>query len=127
MTARIERFETNPRMSRVVCHNSLVYLCGQTAASGVGDVTQQTEEALARVDALLARAGTDKTRILSALIHLRSMSDFTSMNTVWEAWMPTGSAPARTTVEATLAAPELLIEITIVAAADGAAASPAGG
>ncbi|MGY3146452.1 enamine deaminase RidA (YjgF/YER057c/UK114 family) [Bradyrhizobium sp. USDA 3397] len=98
MTTTIERFETGQRMSRIVRHNGLVYLSGQTAASGAGDVVQQTQEALARVDGLLARTGTDKTRILSSLIHLRSMSDFRSMNTVWEAWMPVGAAPARTTV-----------------------------
>ncbi|KRQ08990.1 RidA family protein [Bradyrhizobium manausense] len=127
MTTTIERFETGPRMSRIVRHNGLAYLCGQTAASGVGDVAQQTQEALARVDGLLARAGTDKTRILSALIHLRSMSDFRSMNTVWEAWMPIGAAPARTTVGAALAAPELPVEVSIVAVANGTVASPAGG
>jgi len=117
--SEIERRQTNPRMSKIVCHDGLVYLCGQTAfgsVSGTGDIAGQTAETLSRVDALLAEAGTDRTRILSATIHLRNIEDFSAMNAVWESWLESGTAPARTTVEARLASPELLFEVTIVAA-----------
>ncbi|MBT0963567.1 RidA family protein [Denitromonas sp. IR12] len=105
-------------MSKIVRHGGLVYLCGQTAggAEGLEGVTAQTEETLARVDRLLAEAGSDRSRILSALIHLKDMADFAAMNAVWEAWLPADAAPARTTVEAKLASPALLVEVTVVAA-----------
>ena len=78
---------------------------------------EQTREVLSRIDALLAEVGTDRHRILTATIYLKSIVDFATMNTVWESWMPQGCAPARTTVEARLAAESLLVEITIAAAA----------
>jgi enamine deaminase RidA (YjgF/YER057c/UK114 family) len=120
MSTDIQRHHTNARMSKIVRHNGLVYLCGQTAsgsASATADITTQTHETLARIDALLAEAGTDRTRILSAVIHLPVMSDFAAMNAVWESWVEPGTAPARTTVEAKLASASLLVEITVVAAA----------
>lgn len=111
MTTTVERFETGPRIrSRIVRHNGLVYVCGLTAASDIGKVTQQTQEALARVDGLLAGAGTDKTRIPTALIYSRSMSDFVSMNKLWEAWMPIGAAPAAHYCRGRAGSPELLVE-----------------
>jgi enamine deaminase RidA (YjgF/YER057c/UK114 family) len=96
----------------------VVYLCGQTASgTAIADTAGQTREILARIDALLAEAGTDRSRMLAATIHLADMGDFTAMNAAWEAWLPAGAAPARTTVQALLAAPELRVEITVVAAA----------
>lgn len=115
----IERKHTNARMSKIVKHGGLVYLCGQTAvgsASANADVTAQTQETLSRVDALLTEAGTDRTRILSATVYLRDMADFAAMNSAWESWVPSGAAPARTTVEARLAAESLLVEVTVTAA-----------
>ena len=114
----IERLHNGPRMSKIVRHGGLVYLCGQTAngVPGLDDITGQTNEMLNRVDALLEEAGTHKGRILSALIHVKDMADFAAMNAAWEAWLPAGAAPARTTVEARLASPDLLVEVTIVAA-----------
>jgi enamine deaminase RidA (YjgF/YER057c/UK114 family) len=82
----------------------------------VHDIAQQTREALSRVDTLLGTAGSDRSRILSALIHLRDIRDFAVMNQVWESWVPAGAAPARTTVQAHLASEELLVEITVTAA-----------
>lgn len=114
----IERMHVSARMSKIVRHGDVVYLCGQTASgSGIADIAGQTAEALARIGALLAEAGTDRSRLLAATIHLKDIGDFAAMNSVWEAWVPAGCAPARTTVEARLAAPELLVEITAVAAA----------
>lgn len=117
----IERKHTNARMSKIVLHGGLVYLCGQTASGGpaaTGDVVVQTRETLSRVDALLEEAGCDRTRILSATIYLRDMKDFDAMNGVWESWVAQGTAPARTTVEARLGSSSLLVEVTITAAAN---------
>ncbi|MEO8247818.1 MAG: RidA family protein [Burkholderiales bacterium] len=114
----IERKHTTPRMSKMVEFGDLVFLCGQTSGgTDIADIAGQTTECLRRVDALLQEAGTDKSRILTALIHIRSMDDFAAMNSVWDAWVAQGAAPARTTVEARLATPSLLVEVTVVAAA----------
>ncbi len=113
----IQRFDTGPRMSEMTVHNGVAYLAGQVAVSGAGDAQAQTVEVLAAIDALLARAGSDKTRILRAEIFLASMADFPGMNAAWEAWVPAGHTPARATVEATLAKPEWKVEIVVTAAA----------
>ncbi len=116
--SQITRTHTNARMSKIVRHGGLVYLCGQTSSgSDKADIGGQTAEVLRRVDALLQEAGTDKTKLLTALIHLRDISDFSAMNAVWDAWVVAGTAPARTTVQAALASDNLLVEITVVAAA----------
>ncbi len=116
MQEDIVRQHTNARMSKIVQAQGLIYLCGQTASgSDIADIGGQTRETLSRVDRLLAEAGASRDRILSATIHLRSIDDFDAMNTEWEAWVPKGAAPARTTVEAKLASPHLLFEITVVA------------
>lgn len=118
MKAEITRTHTTARMSKIVRHGELVYLCGQTSGgTDIADVAGQTQEVLSRVDALLSEAGTDKSRVLTALIHLRSIGDFAAMNRVWDAWVPQSAAPARTTVQAALASDSLLVEITVVAAA----------
>lgn len=114
----IERKHVGARMSKIVRHGDVVYLCGQTASgTAIADAAGQTREILARIDALLAEAGTDRSRLLAATVHLANMDDFAAMNAAWEAWLPAGAAPARTTVQASLAAAELRVEITIIAAA----------
>jgi enamine deaminase RidA (YjgF/YER057c/UK114 family) len=117
MTSSITRTHTSARMSKIVRHGDLVYLCGQTSGgTDIADITGQTREVLRRVDALLKEAGTDKTRLLTTLIHLRNISDFAAMSAVWDAWLPEGAAPARTTVQSALASDSLLVEMTVVAA-----------
>lgn len=117
MATAISRHHTQTRMSKAVIHGDTIYLCGQTAGGAeAGDITAQTQEALRRVDALLQEFGSDRRHILSALLHIKTMDDFAAMNAVWDAWVPEGCAPARTTVQAELARPELLFEITVVAA-----------
>lgn len=114
----ITRTHTTARMSKIVRHGDLVYLCGQTSSgTDVADMAGQTREVLNRVDVLLKEAGSDKSKLLTALIHVRSMNDFAAMNAVWDAWVPAGAAPARTTVQAALATDQLLVEITVVAVA----------
>ena len=110
----IERIHTGARMSKIVRHNGVVYLCGQV---GAGDsVAEQTRDCLSRVDALLAEAGTDNTRILQAIVWLADMADFAEMNAVWDAWVPEGHAPARACGEAKLARDVLKVEIIVTAA-----------
>ncbi len=113
----IQRLHAGPRMSQAVVHGDTVYLAGQVAdqAKG-GSVGEQTREILAAVDRLLAEAGSDKTKILSATIYLADIATFPEMNAVWDAWVPAGHAPARATVEAKLAAPAYTVEIACIAA-----------
>lgn len=112
----IERLETGQRMSRIVKHNGTIYLCGQVAADANADIKEQTQTMLDKVEILLEQAGSDKEHILSATLYIRDMKDFAAMNTVWDAWVPQGHAPARACVEARMARPELLVEISVVAA-----------
>lgn len=113
--ADIKRIECGPRMSMGVIHNGVVYLAGQVGNPG-DSVTEQTREVLAQVDRLLALAGTDKTRILTAQIWLADMADFAEMNAVWDAWVPQGNCPARATGEAKLATPDYRVEVIVTAA-----------
>lgn len=110
----IERIETATRMSKIVKHNGTAYLCGQV---GSGDtVTEQTQDCLSRVDALLKQAGSSRENILQAIIWVADMDDFAEMNAVWDAWVPEGHAPARACGEAKLARKELKVEIIVTAA-----------
>lgn len=104
------------RMTQAVVHGSTVYVAGQVAADPVADVKKQTQQILAQIDALLAEAATDKTKLLSATIWLTDMRTFADMNSVWDAWVVKGHTPARATVEAKLAAPQYLVEIAVIAA-----------
>jgi enamine deaminase RidA (YjgF/YER057c/UK114 family) len=114
----IERKHSGPRMSQAVIHNKTVYLAGQVAGGAPGkSVAEQTKDILATIDALLAEANTDKTRLLSATIWLTDMATFGQMNGVWDAWVVSGSTPARATVVSPqLASPEFSIEIAVIAA-----------
>ncbi|MEO7244715.1 MAG: RidA family protein [Rubrivivax sp.] len=113
----LQRFDVGARMSEMSVHQGVVYLAGQVAEHGDGDIAGQTREVLAAVDALLARAGTDKTRILRAQIYLADMADFAGMNAVWDRWVTAGHAPPRATVQAMLAQPQWKIEVVVTAAA----------
>ncbi|CAL76138.1 MULTISPECIES: RidA family protein [Bradyrhizobium] len=113
----IQRFEVGPRMSQVVVHGNTVYLAGVVAQKTAGEsVTKQTEEILSIIDGHLAKAGTDKTKLLSATIYLTDIKTFGEMNAVWDGWVSAGNTPARATVEAGLAAPQYTVEIMVIAA-----------
>ena len=113
----IERIEPGKRLSQAVAYGNLVFLAGQVALDKPGaSMAEQTKNILDRIDALLAKAGTDKSKILSANIWITDMRQFDEMNEVWDAWVPEGCAPARATVEARLATPDYCVEIMVVAA-----------
>jgi enamine deaminase RidA (YjgF/YER057c/UK114 family) len=112
----ITRHHTNQRMSQIVIHGDTVYLAGQVAADASADITVQTQQVLQKIDTLLAEAGSDKSKILSAQIWIASMGHFAQMNEVWDAWVAEGHAPGRACIEARLASPDLLVEVGIIAA-----------
>ena len=109
----ITRHHGNQRMSQIVIHGDTVYLAGQVAADASANITVQTEQVLEKVDNLLAEAGTDKTKILSAQIWIANIGHFAQMNEVWDVWCQ-GNAPARACIEARLATPDLLVEVGII-------------
>jgi enamine deaminase RidA (YjgF/YER057c/UK114 family) len=117
MTDQIKRLETNQRMSQVVMANGIAYLAGQIPATAGASITVQTTEVLNRIDALLASAGTDRTRLITANIWLSDPKHFDEFNTVWDAWMPAGHAPARACVQALLMKPGLDVEVAVSALA----------
>jgi enamine deaminase RidA (YjgF/YER057c/UK114 family) len=115
MNTDITRYGTGPRMSEAVAYNGILWVAGQVGEPGAS-VADQTRQCLAEVDRILAAAGTDKTRILSAQIWLADMATFAQMNSVWDAWVPQGNTPARATGEAKLATPDYLVEVIVTAA-----------
>ncbi|MEO0750049.1 MAG: RidA family protein [Pseudomonadota bacterium] len=110
----IDRIHTSERMSKIVKHNGVAYLCGQVGAGET--VADQTADCLSRVDALLQEAGSDRKHMLQTVIWLADMADFAEVNAVWDAWVPAGHAPARACGEAKLARDVLKVEIIITAA-----------
>jgi len=112
----IKRIQSGARMSGAVVHGNTVYLAGQVADDTSEGVAGQTKQILAKIDALLAEAGTDKSKLLSTNIWLTDMATFNEMNKVWDAWVSPGNAPARATVQSDLAAPPYRVEIMCVAA-----------
>jgi enamine deaminase RidA (YjgF/YER057c/UK114 family) len=113
----IQRFETGPRMSQAVVHGDTVYLAGVVAKIAAGEsVAKQTQEILSIIDGHLAKAGSDKSKLLTATIYITDMKNFAEMNAVWDSWVSAGNTPARATVEAKLAAPQYGVEIMVIAA-----------
>ena len=112
----IQRFDVGTRLSEMAVHQGVCYLAGQVAGDATQDIRGQTRQVLACIDALLARAGSDKSRLLMCQIFLVDASDFAGMNEVWEAWLPAGQAPPRATVLAKLAKPEWKVEMVVTAA-----------
>ena len=113
----IQRFEPGPRMSQVVVHGDTVYLAGIVANTTAGEsVTKQTQEILSIIDGHLAKAGTNKSKLLTTTIYITDMKTFPEMNAVWDTWVSPGHTPARATVQVQLAAPKYNVEIMVTAA-----------
>lgn len=112
----ITRLDQNARRSRAVIYGNTVYLAGQTADERSADAAGQTRQVLAKIDEMLAAAGTDKSKLLNVTIWLADMADFAPMNEVYDAWVVQGSTPARCCGAVTLALPNIRIEIMAIAA-----------
>lgn len=112
----IEHIDPGPRLSEATIHGGRIYCSGMIPEDTSQDLSGQVKQALAEIDALLSRGGSDKTKILSAVIWLADIADFAAMNAIWDAWVVPGQAPARATVEARLNDPKMKVEIMVVAA-----------
>jgi enamine deaminase RidA (YjgF/YER057c/UK114 family) len=113
--SRIIRTDANKILAKAVEYHGFVYTQGVVASDLSGDITAQTKDVLAQIDALLEIHGTDNTRLLQAHIWLKDIADREAMNAVWSAWLPEGAAPARACVQAVMADPGYLVEIMITA------------
>lgn len=114
----ITRHQPGKRLSAAVSHGNTLYLSGQVATDAKAGVEEQTRDILGQIDAILASAGTDKSRLLMVNIYLPNMADFAAMNSAYDAWVDKANLPARATVEARLADPDLRVEISAIAALD---------
>jgi enamine deaminase RidA (YjgF/YER057c/UK114 family) len=113
---QIKRYDSGKRMSQAVAHGGFVFLAGQVADDTSQDVKGQTAQVLAKIDRLLAQAGSDKTRILTVTIWIADYTLYGAVNEIWDAWVPAGEAPARACVESKLAFPQYSVEIGLIAA-----------
>ncbi len=113
----IVRIATSSRLSRAVVYNGIVFVAGQTAGDRSQDIRGQTVQTLAKIDQILAEAGTDKHRLLSAQIWIKDIvHDFAGMNEIWDAWTAPNAAPTRATAQCEMGAPDVLVEIIVTAA-----------
>jgi 2-iminobutanoate/2-iminopropanoate deaminase len=114
----------NPNLSAATKFGNLVFVSGQTGRHPVTgevgkDIREQTRNILERIKLILAAAGTSLDNVLSAMTHLTRREDLAGYNEEYAKYFPTDK-PARTTVTvASLNAPELLVEITVVACIPG--------
>jgi enamine deaminase RidA (YjgF/YER057c/UK114 family) len=111
----ITRLDPGARMSQAVIHGNTVYLAGQVGEAGA-DIATQTRGALAEIDALLARAGTDKSKLLQVTVWLADIADFAAMNAVYDAWIDPANPPTRACGESRLADPGYGVEFIVIAA-----------
>ncbi len=112
----IQRINPGRRLSQAVLHGDTVYVAGLVADDTTADVVGQTRQILAKLETVLDKAGSDKSRILSATVWLADAAYYDEMNSVWDAWVAKDAAPARACVEAKLAGREYRVEIAAVAA-----------
>ena len=115
--AGIERHGVNARYSKAVVHGDTVYLAGQVAVDPVpASAAEQTSKVLAQIDHYLAECGTDKSKLLSAIVLFSDLRDFDEVNSVWDAWVVPGQTPARTPIQTKLLTPPHRVAIQVVAA-----------
>jgi enamine deaminase RidA (YjgF/YER057c/UK114 family) len=99
-----------------VVHNGLVYTAGQVPDDMSLDAAGQVRQVLAKIDDLLKLAGTDKSRVLTAQVWLRTIDDLAAMNAVWDAWVVQGKTPTRCCGKVEMNNPDCRVEILVVAA-----------
>ena len=112
----ISRIEPGTRFTEVVVHGDTVYLAGHVGSDPAAGVYEQTRDILAQLDAHLAAAGTDRSKLLMVNVWLVDIGTFGEMNRAWDEWIDRDNMPARATVEARLASPDYKVEIAAIAA-----------
>jgi enamine deaminase RidA (YjgF/YER057c/UK114 family) len=103
-----------PTRCRAAIHGGIVYAVA-VAGDKVPSMYEQTKMALADADATLAEAGSDKSRILSAMVFIADMKQKPEMNRAWDEWADVAHPPMRACVGAALDGASL-VEIVFTAA-----------
>lgn len=116
MTQEIIHIDQNHRRSRAVVHSGLVYTAGQVPDDLSLDIDGQARQVLAKIDALLAEAGTDKSRTLTAQVWLKTRDDLAGFNAVWDSWVAAGRTPARMCGRVDMNNPDCRVEVQVIAA-----------
>ena len=116
MTAQIQRFDSNDYLSEITIFNQVVYLAGQVPNTDTANIRTQTQEVLDNINAMLAKANSDKSRLLTAQIFIKDLADFEVVNSLWGDWLVDCPKPTRATVKAELVNPLWKLEIVVVAA-----------
>ena len=115
----IQRIDVSSRFSEVAVFNGVAYLAGQVPTDASQDAYTQTQQVLGEIDRFLAKANSDKSRILMATVYLANMGDYAEMNSAWDEWVVPNQAPPRAAIEARLADPNWKVEIVVTAAVNG--------
>jgi 2-iminobutanoate/2-iminopropanoate deaminase len=106
--------------SQAVKARGLVYASGQipidpaTGQFVAGGITEQTEQVLKNVAAVLEAAGTGLDRIVKTTVFLADMEEFAAMNEVYARYF-TNEPPARATVQAAGLPRNARVEIEVIA------------
>ena len=111
----IKRLRPTPRWSDATVFNGITHFV-EVAADTEQDITSQTQQIFAQAESTLADIGSDKSRLLSATIYLTDVDNAAVFNSLWEAWLPAACAPSRACLVVQLLDPNMLVEITFVAA-----------
>ena len=114
--AETNYYQKGPRMSQAVSHGGFVFIAGQVADDRKTSIEEQTRQVLGKIEALLAEAGTTKSKLIAVNVFLPAIGDFDAMNSVYDHWIDPERPPARACTEARLADPDLRVEMTAIAA-----------
>lgn len=112
----IQKIDANQTIAEACVYNGVVYLAGQVPDDDMLDIVGQTRQVLANIDKMLTKAGTDKSKLLTAQVFLKDLADFEAFNQEYAQWIKDCIAPTRATVQAHLVNPNWLIEIVVTAA-----------
>ncbi|WP_376771012.1 RidA family protein [Microvirga soli] len=113
----IRRIGIAARYSDLVFLGDTAYFSGYVPETTLGgSVAEQTRDILGQIEQSLTEIGSDKSKLLQATIWLADIAFYDEMNTVWDAWVVPGQAPARVCVESRLADPAYKLEIHVTAA-----------
>jgi len=111
----IDRFPgLTPTRSRAVVHDDLVLTVAVAPEPVTPSMYEQSAKALARIDESLAMCGTDKSKILSAIVYITDMARKSEMNRAWDEWVDRGNPPMRACIGVELEPPHI-VEIVATA------------
>jgi 2-iminobutanoate/2-iminopropanoate deaminase len=111
-----------PYSQAIVASGQMLFVAGQIpldpqtgAIVGEGDVTQQTEQVVKNLGAVLQAAGATFADVVKTTVFLTDLGDFAAMNTVYARFFDEATAPARACVEVARLPKDVRVEIDCIA------------